>query len=335
MRAFLFTSLFAFGTVIAACSATGGNNQFNTTGTGGSGAGTGMGGDVNLGAGFISGSGSSSGGVSDGCSDAAKLVYVLSTDNAIWSFEPANKKFTQLFNLDCPTPNDGNLWVPNSMAVDRNAVAWVNYVGTDVLLGGDVAGKIYRVDITKKTCEATPAVNLPTDWFRLGMGYSTDMAGGTGETLYVSGTGATGKGLGRIDPSSKQLVQIGNFTGALTGANPELTGTGAAELYGFFTFTSDPTKPVHVAAIDKPTAATPSATDWTIPLSTVPEPLAWAFSFWGGGFYLYTSEDGTSASSVTRFDATTHTVDSSYALTAPMVIVGAGVSTCAPLTPPK
>jgi hypothetical protein len=38
---------------------------------------------------------------------------------------------------------------------------------------------------------------------------------------------------------------------------------------------------------------------------------------------------------VTKFDPSTHAVDSSYQLTAPMIIVGAGVSTCAPLTPPK
>jgi hypothetical protein len=63
-------------------------------------------------------------------------------------------------------------------------------------------------------------------------------------------------------------------------------------------------------------------------------PSAWAFSFWGGSFYLYTS-NGVSNSTVTKFDPTTKTVDSSYTLTAPVIIDGAGVSTCAPLTPPK
>ena len=68
-------------------------------------------------------------------------------------------------------------------------------------------------------------------------------------------------------------------------------------------------------------------------VSGVPTPLAWAFTFWGGAFYLYTSADGTTNSTVTRFDPTTQAVDTSYVLTAPTVIDGAGVSTCAPVKP--
>src|SRR5690242_11822255 len=123
MRPALFASIFALGAAMAACSAAG-NNEFTTgttnTNNGGAGAGTGMGGDVNLGAGI--GHGGNGGGAVSDCSDAAKLVYVLSTDNAIWSFEPANKQFKQVMSLNCPTPNDGNSWAPNSMAVDRDAV---------------------------------------------------------------------------------------------------------------------------------------------------------------------------------------------------------------------
>jgi hypothetical protein len=332
MRPVFFASLFVLGVAIAACSATG-NNQFTTgtgnSGNGGSGAGSGMGGDVNLGAGIGHG-GSTTGG---DCSDAAKLVYVLSTDNDIWSFEPANKQFTQVMSLNCPTPNDGNSWAPNSMAVDRNAVAWVNYVGSDTLLGTDSAGLIFRVDIQKKSCDPTPAVHLPNDqWFRLGMGFSTDSVGGTTETLYVTGTGQVGAasspGLGSINMTSKTLVASpGQFSGdaQLAGQSAELTGTGDAKLFGFFT-----TTPVRVGQIDKGTAKILSDDA----VNGVATPLAWAFSFWGGSFYLYTS-DGTSQSTVTKFDPSTHAVDSSYQLTAPMIIVGAGVSTCAPLTPPK
>jgi len=331
MRPVLFASIFVLGVALAACSATS-NNQFTTgagnSGTGGSGAGSGMGGDVNLGAGIGQG-----GNVGSDCSDAAKLVYVLSTDNDIWSFEPANKQFSQVMSLSCPTPNDGNAWAPNSMAVDRDAVAWVNYVGSDTLLGTDNAGLIFRVDIQNKSCDPVAAVHLPNDqWYRLGMGFSTDAVGGTTETLYVTGTGSFGTasspGLGSINLSSKTLVASpGQFSGdaTLSGQSAELTGTGDAKLFGFFT-----TTPVRVAQIDKASAKILS--DDTV--SGVATPLAWAFSFWGGAFYLYTS-DGSSQSTVTRFDPSTHSVDSSYHLTAPMIIVGAGVSTCAPLTPPK
>lgn len=330
MRALSFTSIVAFGAVVAACSATGGGTQFTSThGTGGAGTTSGTGGDLNLGGGFI-GQGGSNGG---GCSEAAKLVYVLSTDNQIWSFEPAKKQFNFLFSLDCPTPNDGNTWSPNSMAIDRDAVAWVNYVGSD-FFGGDLAGRIYKVDIDKKSCDPTPAVNLPASWYRLGMGFSTDTAGGTTETLYVTGTGnglSSSPGLGKIDLAKKAVVPIGQFTGStLQGQNAELTGTGDAKLFGFFT-----TSPVHVAQIDKTSGATPASGDHALP--QVPTPSAWAFSFWGGAFYLYTSPDSFQTSTVTKYDPTTNSVDTSYipGSETALTIVGAGVSTCAPLTPPK
>ncbi len=70
-----------------------------------------------------------------------------------------------------------------------------------------------------------------------------------------------------------------------------------------------------------------------MPVNGVPTPAAWAFTFWGGAFYLYTSEDGLTNTTVTRFDPVTKTVDTSYKLTAPAVLDGAGVSTCAPLQP--
>jgi hypothetical protein len=69
-----------------------------------------------------------------------------------------------------------------------------------------------------------------------------------------------------------------------------------------------------------------------VPVDGVATPSAWAFSFWGGAFYLYTS-DGVAPSTVTRFDADTMAIDATYTLTAPVVIDGAGVSTCAPVLP--
>jgi hypothetical protein len=66
-------------------------------------------------------------------------------------------------------------------------------------------------------------------------------------------------------------------------------------------------------------------------------PQAWAFSFWGGDFYLYTSPDGTTDSTVTHYTTGDGGIDTSYVNDTGMVIVGAGVSTCAPTTqpPPK
>jgi hypothetical protein len=62
-------------------------------------------------------------------------------------------------------------------------------------------------------------------------------------------------------------------------------------------------------------------------------PQAWAFSFWGGDFYLYTASSTTTSSTVTHYTTADGGIDTGYT-TAGFTIVGAGVSTCAPTTPP-
>ena len=343
MRARLLAS---FGILFAAalgCSAA--SSQF-TTGSGGAGTSgtTGTGGTTNLGGGFATVGTGVGGGVGPGCSSAAELVYVLSlpdpnnpsSQGSIWSFAPDTMQFTDLVDLDCAMPNDGNTWEPNSMAVDRNVTAWVNYVGTSTdPLGNetDAAGIVYQVDIQKKTCAPAPSVHLPdVKWYRLGMGFSSDTSGSSSETLYVTGTGTNGNGeQPRASARSRcprTLQPIGAFTGdaTLDGQGAELTGTGDARLFGFFTTSPD----ARVGQINTSTGAILSDDD----ISGLSPPNAWAFTFWGGAFYLYTSPDGVQLSTVTRFDPTTKQVDTSYNLSAPMVIVGAGVSTCAPIVPP-
>jgi hypothetical protein len=122
------------------------------------------------------------------------------------------------------------------------------------------------------------------------------------------------------------LDLIGDFTGSLQGKGAELTGTGDGKLYGFFTTNPNAT----LAQIDKSSGATPMTTS----LKGVNTGLAWAFSFWGGDFWYYTS-DGISPSTVTRQKTSS---DGSIAVSVDDVggfrIVGAGVSTCAPTTPP-
>ena len=88
--------------------------------------------------------------LTEGCDDAAKLVYVLSLEGDLYSFAPADKKFTKLGAIDCGS-NFTN-WSTISMAVDRNAVAWVNLRSdTDDTLGN----VLVKYDINKKTCTPT------------------------------------------------------------------------------------------------------------------------------------------------------------------------------------
>lgn len=290
-------------------------------GAGGAGNGTGTGLAQSSGNGLAVGTGTSTGtGGNNGCIEAATFVYVLSAQNELYSFQPDKKIFKKVGSLGCNTSMQ-----PNSMAVDRNAVAWVNYVDSDLF--GDIGGGVFKVSTTDASCEPT-SIKLDPEWYRLGMGFASDTSGGKEETLFVTGTATIDEspGLGRIDFGTNKVVPLGQFDSGLAGESAELTGTGDARLFGFFT-----TSPVRVAEINKSNGKIAS----NKALAQVPTPAAWAFSFWGGDFYLYTSPDGTSDSTVTRYRPSDESVDTSYMTNIGFTIVGAGVSTCAPTEIPK
>jgi hypothetical protein len=339
MRHVLLASLF-FGASIAACSATntidlfgqGGATNTTTTSTGkgtgahsgstsGTGAagngGAGSGGGIALGGGINVGDGGN-----NDCTAAAELVYVWGTDNNIYSFDPPTKTFTMVATPDCDAMD------PNSMAIDRNLVAWLNYLTPGFSAPNDY---IYKFDLNTKTGCQPSGISIPQGYTQVGMGFSTDVAGGTTETLYVDGIG--GAGLAKVDMIGKAILPIGNFSNDpnLADQSCELTGTGDARLFGYFT-----TNPyVRVAQLDKTNAN--SITDNV--LQGFSPPSDWAFSFWGGDFYLYAypvdQNPNSIGSSVIHYSPSTNMVDFSYVPDTGFTIIGAGVSTCAPVTPPK
>ncbi len=254
------------------------------------------------------------GGNQAGCSDAAKLVYVVSDSNELFSYDPAASKFAKIGELNCPSGGE----TPNSMAVDRSGTAWVNFS----------EGSLFKVSTADASCQATSYQKQQGGFVRFGMAFATDSATSDKETLYVVGIEGTngGKGLGKIDLTTMTLTKIGDFSGDLMGQGAELTGTGDGRLFGFFTTEPSAT----LAQIDKGTGATSGETS----LDGVNTGTAWAFSFWGGDFWFYTSGGG--ASTVTRKQTST---SGALSTAVPDVggfrIVGAGVSTCAPTTPPS
>jgi hypothetical protein len=307
--------------VAGACSATSeSDSEFTGPGSGpGSGAGSGEGG-AGPGVGgsssgapggsgsFAGGSGPGSGGGNDGCSEAAKLVYVIGQDNELLSFDPPTTTFTSVGYISCP--QNGGFATPFSMAVARSGMAYVLFSD----------GKLYLVDTSNAACTATSYVPGQV-FFTFGMGFVSDSPNSEEETLYVADYAGTG--IGKIDLATLQLTKVGDYSGGLTGP-AELTGTGDARLFGFFMGT-----PVIVAEIDKSNAAI---------LTQAPQPTVnigsgWAFAFWGGDFWLFTDPAGFS-SQVDRYQpssGTTTTVKTGVGTT----IVGAGVSTCAPVEPPS
>ncbi|MEO8874910.1 MAG: hypothetical protein ABI461_04920 [Polyangiaceae bacterium] len=272
--------------------------------------------------GTLGGDGSSGGGSgSDGCSDAAKLVYVVDSKNGLHSFDPATLKFTVIGTLNCPTKG-GILKdpTPNSMAVDRSGTAWVNF--------GD--GELFKVSTADASCTATSyAPSSKTSEQRWGMAFSSNTAGSSDETLFAvpNDGSSSGSGVSSLNMSSLKLTTIGDFTDGLSGDSAELTGTGDGNLFAFVT-----TTPATLAKVDKTSGATAKADQ--VKLTGVDTGTAFAFSFWGGDFWLYTSSDQIS-SQVTQYKASGDKSISVVVDDTGFAIVGAGVSTCAPTAPPR
>ena len=154
------------------------------------------------------------------------------------------------------------------------------------------------------------------------MGYAAD-TNDAGESLFVAhidfdGGSRSSKGLGAIDTRAFRLGVIGPFNPIIPGA--ELTGTGDGRLFAFYTG-PQPTGS-HIAEIDKTSGRILSQD--TLRVGTTQD--AFAFAYWGGEFWIFTSAAG--PSTVTRYDLATKT--ETTVASAPNTIVGAGVSTCAP-----
>jgi hypothetical protein len=189
------------------------------------------------------------------------------------------------------------------------------------------------------SCEHTPTITLADPFRRVGMGFSAD-ATGTGETLFVAADPfrKNNQGLGRVDLTASQVVAVGPFapTDQFAALSADLTGTGDGRLFGFFG--EDPTTPgapayPTVGQVDPSSGAVQSPqTMWG-----VKQPIAWAFAFWGGHFYLFTTDyDGatdTTSCSVADYDPASGLVNAAYSTNIGFNVIGAGVSTCAPIQP--
>jgi hypothetical protein len=290
---------------VSGCSS-GEGGMVSATGSGASSAsaesGAGGGLSTGIGGGPTFATGASGGGAPGDCSEAAKLVYVLTSDGDLFSFHPPTLDFIQVGTLACPD-------VPCSSCVFSMSVA---RDGTAYVLFGD--GNLQLVSTADGSCKSSGYLPDQLGFETFGMGFSSE--GPDSEALFAADFG--GAGLARMDPKTLTMTLVGGFDG-LEGA-AELSGTGDGRLFGFFKAGA------RLAEIEKASAEV---------LSVVPLPLtvgsAWAFAFWGGDLWLFTSPG--QSSEVHRYRPSTGKTDLMGKPPA-MKIVGAGVSTCAPLEPP-
>jgi hypothetical protein len=319
MKRIAVASLFCF----AACSTTTpqhggtGGSGGNIGGVGGSGGSGGSGGN---------GNGGNGGGGGDDCSDAAKLVYVIDTDTTLYSFKPnqtdvTKSTFTPVGMLKCDTGGILSPYQPFSMSVDRNAVAWVEY-------GDQFTGKpnlLFSVSTTDASCTSTQFKGGQANFGLFGMGFVSDAAQSSAETLFIAGTEMVGSGSSELGTLDLASFGIKDLNASLMG-NPELTGTGLGDLWGFFPDKS--ADKVRISKIDK----TSGAESGTIKLGATVAGTggAWAFAFWGGDFWVFLQKQN--EQSTTVYHVTPTGLKDSWTNTGKH-IVGAGVSTCAPTGP--
>ena len=263
------------------------------------------------------------------CAQGVGLVYVVSSQGELISFNPEALEFSLIGRLDCPSRYGAT---PNSMAVDRSGTAWLNY--TD--------GSLWRASTRDASCEPSGYRSGQRGFDVVGMAFASTGPELIGETLFfwgghqwrqeyappedddpeASSGPRAGLGLAAVDTSRLVLRQVGDDPEGIGDVRGELTGTGDGKLYGFFA-----TVPATLAEVDLRTGATlrPRV------LSNVHTGHAWAFSSWGGNFYFYTSSNGYS-SDVSRLSGQDEVAQVVLADIG-FVIVGAGVSTCAPTGP--
>jgi hypothetical protein len=265
---------------------------------------------------------------SSSCPDAgATLVYVITEQYDLMSFYPPTATFTRIGRIQCPARSrvnqDGTLSpaTPFSMAVDRQGIAFVVYD----------TGELFRVSTATAACRPTPFVAGQQGFRSFGMGYSQDPQG-PGETLYVASDGlddlvAGPPRLGTIDTQAFLLRVVGPFLPSLYGA--ELTGTGAGDLFAFYSRIADGGSVMAIGQVDKTTGH--SVAESALP--GIERGCGWAFAFWGGDFYTFTAPGDCGAA--TRPGTVVHrfTAKGGGIVKVTQIgeeIVGAGVSTCAP-----
>jgi len=237
-------------------------------------------------------------------------IYVVTSQNQLFRFDPQIAVFTTIGNLDCKDPLGGT---PFSMAVARHDHAYVVFD----------TGSLFEVSTADASCTPTGYVPDQVGFEKFGMGFSTNY-GGPAETLFVaeSGFGATNsRGLATVDTTAFTASFVAPFTPDVANAI-ELTGTGDGRLYGLFIDTN--TLSASIGPIDKTTGQVPSLA----PFSTGLVIDSFAFAFWGGEFYVFHAGNGP-PTTVTRFDATTGAKEDVAMLDGS--VVGVGVSTCAPV----
>lgn len=286
-------------------------------------AGNGSNGGGSLDSGILPGPDDGTGGA-PGCAADTQYVYVVDPDKRLYRFDPSVSSpaaFKSIGKIGCATGTAG----PNSMTVGRDGFAYVLYGEDDYMsVDGWSCGGIYKVSISDGSCAGTTAFSCGTNGFKkFGMGFASEGTNSASEGLFVCDNLDSPR-LGRLELASGAVTSVGKLPGLA-----EFTGNGKGELWGFFPEQSPPV----IAKVDKASGALTEK----ISLAQLPSfgsSGAFAFAWWGGAFYIFYVVDSVD-DSTNVWKLGTDGKLTKYISNTGLRIVGAGVSTCAPIEAPK
>ena len=257
---------------LVACSAsTKTTTSSSTASASGGGGETGEAGSSNIGGFGVGGAG---GTVDCGCVEGQHndVIYTLSSDGEIWSYDPISDMFAYETTLLCSGVSS-----VYSMAIDQTGTAWIMSASNNL---------IYTLDLLDGgQCEPAAYMPYQTGFDLFGIAFAGDTNMGACPGLYghsysANGPFAEGPDLGElveIDPVGGDLSVLStiDYDGG------ELAGSFDGRL---FAFAGDaPSKLVEYDRFNGNVMA-------TTPLDGLPKTLASAFAFFAGDMYFFTEQ---------------------------------------------
>ncbi len=248
--------------------------------------------------------------VSTICTQAGQYIYTVDGTGMFSRFDPVTLTSLDIGMLNCP-----GIANPFSMNVDQSGIAWIIFDD----------GNLFRVDTANAACTATSYVPSQLGFFTFGMGSVFDSSTGK-DTLYLAASpfNATASQLGTLAYPSLTVTQVATVPIGWV----ELAGTGDGQLWGYAPHSSFSGGPL-LFQMNRATGAVIDRYD-------VPEITTvggFAVKFFGGSFFVFVGADVWKIErSALLPGKTIPTKAAVRVLTTPgLDVVGAGVSTCAPV----
>ena len=244
--------------------------------------------------------------LSAGCDLDAQHIYLLRNGGELLKFDP-REGVSSIASLDLDVVGSC-FGIPFSMSVDRTGRAWILSF---------LNGNIYWIDLKTGECtDSNYQLSGPVnDLF--GMGFASDTNDPMRESLYVASASSVlmRPSLRAIDPETGQLRMIGD----IAKGGFELTGTSEGRLFAY--------SPEAGLVLELDTNQGEELRRWAVPRSF--SPTAWAFAHWGGLLYMFVTavDSGNKIFQLDPETGQTETLEEN----GDYEIVGAGVSTCAPV----